>query len=76
MLAYDKAKILHHLELLVNNEQLVMHTPAIETSTTNDFDNKNVQEIEASEVTYAPGVATEALAGSDDTLPKYKVIYC
>ena len=31
--AYDKAKILHHLELLVSNEQLVTHTPAKETST-------------------------------------------
>lgn len=28
LLAYDKAKILHNLELLVNNEQLVVHTPA------------------------------------------------
>ena len=33
LLAYDKAKILHHLELLVSNEQLVTHTPAMETST-------------------------------------------
>ena len=33
LLAYDKAKILHHLEFLIGNEQLVMHTPAMETST-------------------------------------------
>ncbi len=33
LLAYDKAKILHHLELLVSNEQQVRHTPAMETST-------------------------------------------
>ena len=33
LLAYDKSKILHHLELLVSNEQLVTHTPAMETST-------------------------------------------
>ena len=30
LLAYDKAKILHHLELLVSNEQLVTHTPAMD----------------------------------------------
>ena len=31
-LAYDKAKILHHLEPLFSNEQLAMHTPAMKTS--------------------------------------------
>ncbi len=51
MLAYDKAKMLHHLELLVNNEQLVVHTPALETSTTKACDNNNVQEMAASENT-------------------------
>jgi len=58
LLAHDKAKILHHRELLVNNKQLVIHTPAIKTSTTNVSDNKTVQEMEASEITYAPDVAT------------------
>ena len=32
LLAYDKAKIFHHLEPF-SNAQLVMHTPAMETST-------------------------------------------
>jgi hypothetical protein len=66
--------MLHHLELLVNNEQLVVHTPALETSTTNACDNNNVQEMAASEITYAQEVATEVLSASDDTVPRYKVI--
>ena len=33
LLAYDKAKILPPLEFLASNERLVMHTPAMETST-------------------------------------------
>jgi len=71
VLVYDKAKILHHLELLVNNEQLVVHTPATETFTTNACDdNNNVHEMEASEITYASEVAAEAVSGSDGTLPK------
>ena len=47
MLAYDKAKILHHLELLVSNGQLVTHTPAMETSTSVAPNNENGQEMEA-----------------------------
>ena len=46
----DKAKILHHLELLVSNEQLVTHTPAMETSTSVASNNENGHEIEASEI--------------------------
>ena len=72
LLAYDKAKILHHLELLVSNEQLVMHTPAMETSTSVASNNENGQEMEASEI--SPDVAIEGLAGLNDTSPKYKVI--
>ena len=74
LLAYDKAKILHHLELLVSNEQQVRHTPAIETSTRVTSDNENGQEIEASEIAHAPDVTREGLAGLNDTSPKYKVI--
>ena len=40
-LAYDNVKILHHLELLVSNEQLVMHTPAMKTSTSIASNNEN-----------------------------------
>ena len=40
-LAYDKVKILHHLELLVSNEQLVMHTTAMKTSTSIASNNEN-----------------------------------
>ena len=40
-LAYDKAKILHHLELLFSNEQLAMHTPAMKTSTSIASNNEN-----------------------------------
>ena len=44
-------------------------------STTNACDdNNNVHEMEASEITYVPKVAAEAVSGSDDTLPKNKVI--
>ena len=43
LLAYEKAKILHHLEFVVSNEQLVKHTPEMKTSTRiasiNDNDN-------------------------------------
>ena len=42
-LAYDKAKILHHLELLVSNEQLVMHTPAMKTSTSIASNDENTK---------------------------------
>ena len=57
LLAYDKAKILHHLELLGSNEQLVTHTPAMETSTSVASNNENGQEMEASEI--SPDVAIE-----------------
>ena len=43
LFAYDKANILHHLELFVSNEQLVTHTPAIETSTSVASNNENGQ---------------------------------
>ena len=70
---YDKAKkILHHLELLVSNEQLVTHTPAMETSTSVAPNNENGNELEPSEI--SPDVAIEGLAGLNDTSPKYKVI--
>ena len=72
LFTYDKAKILHHLELLVSNEQLVTHTPAMETSTSVACNNENSQEIEASEI--SPDVAIEGLAGLNDTSSKYKVI--
>ena len=72
LLAYDKSKILHHLELLVSNEQLVTHTPAMETSTSVASNNENGQEMEASEI--SPDVAIEGLARLNDTSPKYKVI--
>ena len=72
LLAYDKAKILHHLELLVSNGQLVTHTPAMETSTSVAPNNENGQEMEASEI--SPDVAIDGLAGLNDTTPKYKVI--
>ena len=71
-MAYDKAKILHHLELLVSNEQLVTHTPAMETSTSVACNKENGQEMEASKI--SPDVAIEGLAGLNDTSPKYKVI--
>ena len=58
------SEILHHLEFLFSNEQQV--TSVIETFMTNDCDNKNVQEIEESEIPYAP----ETLVGSYDTLSK------
>ena len=48
LLAYDKAKILHHMQLLVSNEQLVTQTPAMETSTSVASNNENGQEMEAS----------------------------
>ena len=72
LLAYNKSKILHHLELLVSNEQLVTHTPAMETSTSIASNNENGQEMEASE--FSPDVAIEGLARLNDTSPKYQVI--
>ena len=67
LLAYDKSKILHHLELLVSNEQLVTHTPAmetstsvVETSTSVASNNKNGQEMEASEI--SPDLAIGGLS--------------
>ena len=72
LLAYDKAQILHHLELLVSNGQLVTHTPAMETSTSVAPNIENGQEMEASEI--SPDVAIDRLAGLNDTSPKYKVI--
>ena len=62
LLAYDNAKMLHHLQLLVSNEQLVTHTPAMETATRVAFTNENGQEIEASEIAHAPDVTKEGLA--------------
>ena len=41
LLAYEKAKLLHHLEFLVSNEQLVKHTPEMETPTCIAFNNDN-----------------------------------
>ena len=72
LLAYDNSKILHHIELLVSNEQLVTHTPAMETSTSIASNNENGQEMEASEI--SPDVAIEGLARLNDTSPKYQVI--
>ena len=72
MLVYDKSKILHHLELLVSNEQLVTHTPAMEISTSVASNNENGQEMEASDI--SSDVAIEGLARLNDTSPKYKVI--
>ena len=74
MLAYDKAKILHQLELLVSNKQQVRHTPAMETSTSVTSNNENGQGMEASEIAHAPDVTREGLSGLNDTSPKYKVI--
>ena len=45
LLAYDKAKILHHLQFLVSNEQLVMLTPSMETSTSIASNNESDQEM-------------------------------
>ena len=59
---YDKAKILHHLELLVRNEPLVMHTPAMKTSTSIASNNENGQDMEASKITHSPYVTREGLA--------------
>ena len=62
VLAYDKGKILHHIELLVsNNEQLAMHNPAMKTSTSAASNNENDQEMESSEITHAPDVTREGL---------------
>ena len=67
LLAYDKAKILHHIELLVSNEQLGMHTPAMETSTSIASNNENGQEMEASGIKHGPDLTGKCL---NDTLPK------
>ena len=69
LLAYDEAKILHHLELLVCNEQLVMHTPSMETSTSIASNNENGQEMEASEIIHAPDITIKSLTGINDTSP-------
>ena len=60
-MAYDKAKILHHLELLVSNEQLAMHTSAMKTSASIASNNENGHEMESSESTHAPDVTREGL---------------
>ena len=71
-----KAKILHHIELLVSNEQLGMHTQAMETSTSRPIasNSENGQEMEASGITHAPNLTRKCLTGINDTLPKYKMI--
>ena len=74
LLAYDKAKILHHIELLVSNEQLGMHTQDMETYTSIASNNENGQEMEASGITHAPDLTRKCLTGINDTLPKYKMI--
>ena len=74
LLAYDKAKILHHVEFLVSNEQLVMNTPAMETSTSIASNNGNGQEMYATDITHAPDLTRNGLTGIHDTSPKYKVI--
>ena len=48
LLAYDKAKILHQIELLVGDEQLVKHMPAMETSTSIATNNEHDQGMKAS----------------------------
>ena len=45
LLAYDKAKILHHLEFLLSNEQLARHTAEMETSMSIASNNENGQEM-------------------------------
>ena len=45
LLADDKAKIFHHIEFLVSNEQLVMHTAAMETSTSIASNKENGQDM-------------------------------
>ena len=74
LLVYDKAKILHHIELLVSNEQIGLHTQAMETSTSIASNNENGQETEASGITHAPDLTRTCLTGINDTLPKYKMI--
>ena len=44
-MAYDKAKILHRHELLVSDEQLAMHTPAMKTSTSIASNNENAKRL-------------------------------
>ena len=73
LLVYDKAKILHHLELLVSNEQLAMHT-AKETSTSIAPDNDNGQETYVTEIAHAPDLTRNCLIGINDTSQKYNVI--
>ena len=74
MLDYNQDQILHHLEVLVSNEQLVMRTPAMETSTSISSNNENDQEMEVSEITHSPDLTMNCLRGIIDTSPKYKVI--
>ena len=71
---YNQEQILHHLEVLVSNEQLVMRTPAVKTSTSIASDNENDQEMEASEITHSPDLTLNCLTGILDTSPKYKLI--
>ena len=47
LLAYDKARILHHLELLVSNGKMVTHTPDMETTRVASI-NETGQEMEES----------------------------
>ena len=49
LLAYDKAKILYHIDLLASNAQLVMHTQVMETTTSVASNNEKDQAMEASE---------------------------
>ena len=74
LLVYDKAKILHHIELLVSNEQIGLHTQAMETSTSIASNNENGQETGASGITHFPDLTRKCLTGINDTLPKYKMI--
>ena len=74
MLDYNQEQILHHLEVLVSNEQLVMRPPAMETSTSIASNNENDQEMEASEITHSPDLTMNCLTGIIDTSPKYKVV--
>ena len=60
LLVYDKAKILQHIQFLVFNEQLVIHTSAMETSTSIASNNESGQEIAVSEITHAPDLPGSA----------------
>ena len=52
----------------------VMHTPAVETSTSIASNNENGEEMEAPEITHSTDVTREGLTGLNDTSPKYKVV--